>query len=201
MGMRKTTLLYAGFLTVLAFPLTACGHDTNSDPSVATVVTASPASSSRPAAAVAGRPQLRLDSSDAERWRLNQVWWTCLKNAGAPVIVLPTDKARSRGIPGYQPGDVMPSFQGYLDTDPKFTEPRQKCVDKEPLSPPELDPKRNPHYVDDYKNEIDCMRAAGLTVTTMKDPDGADDFQVQSDLDGAERDKLIDDCKMKAFAK
>jgi hypothetical protein len=199
--MRKTTLLHAGLTMAIALPLAACGHDTSSDPSVATVVTGSQASSATPTASAAGRPQLRLDSTDAERWRMNQVWWVCLKDAGAPVVVMPVKSSQSRSIPGYQPGDVIPSFQGYLDTDPKFTEPRKKCIDKEPLEPPELDPKRNPHYADEYKNEIDCMRRAGLTVTTLKDPDGSDDFQVQSDMDGGDRDKLIHDCEMKAFAK
>lgn len=185
----------------IALPLAACGHDTSSDPSVATVATAAPVSSAQPGASAAVRPQLRLDTTDAERWRMNQIWWSCLKDAGAPVMVMPVKSSQGRNIPGYEPGDVIPSSTGYLDTDPKFTEPRKKCIGKEPLEPAELDPKRNPHYADDYKNEIDCMRQAGLTVTTSKDPDGTDEFVVSSGTDGDDRDKLINDCRMKAFAK
>lgn len=43
-------------------------------------------------------------------------------------------------------------------------EAEKKCLGKKPLQPPETDPKKNPDYMGDYAEWIQCMNAKGLKV-------------------------------------
>ena len=82
----------------------------------------------------AGRPQIRLDSTNEEINRLYDAWQACLKDHGAEV------KYKRK------PND--PSVLA--------------CKGKQPLDPPELDPDRNPDYSDDTRAMVKCMNEHGI---------------------------------------
>lgn len=138
--------------------LTACsGGGTG-----ARVASAPPVSSGAPAtatgsggAADSGRPQLRLDTSDEEKIRLNNIWSACMHEHGV----------------SYQ-SVVKDGFRVPDDTDPDFATGKAACLSKSPLDPPELSPQTNPHYMDDFRAEIACMRAHGVNVEPMPDGSG-----------------------------
>jgi len=200
--MRKHLFLGAAFPVAVALALGGCGKDKTTDTSVATLASGSPTvQTSSTANAAGGRPQLRLDTSDADRWRMNQVWYHCLKDAGAPMY----DATKAKDEPGWQPGDILPdSSTPDHKPDPRFAEPEQKCINKEPLDPPEEDPKRNPHYADGMKAWADCLRNAGMKVT-VENLDGGEINLTVSPADGKTPDQAFENtnkqCEMKAFAK
>ncbi|MEU1510772.1 hypothetical protein ABZ490_01210 [Streptomyces sp. NPDC005811] len=82
----------------------------------------------------AGRPQIRLDSTNEEVNRLYDAWLACLKEHGA------AEKYKRK------PND--PSVLA--------------CKGKEPLDPPELDPARNPDFSDDTRAMVKCMNEHGI---------------------------------------
>ena len=82
----------------------------------------------------AGRPQIRLDSTNEEVNRLYDAWLACLKDHGA------AEKYKRK------PND--PSVLA--------------CKGKEPLNPPELDPSKNPDYSDDVREMVQCMKGHGI---------------------------------------
>jgi len=199
--MHKKTGIWVTLAVTTMLSAAGCGSDKTDDSSVATLasrpaaVTGSAAAATNPAA---GRPEFRLDMTEAERWRMLQVWYHCLKDAGAPTYAIKGTKLENQ--PGVQAGDIMPQYTGYIYTDPRLAEPRRKCVNQEPREPAELDPKRNPHYADQFKAEIDCIRKAGFEVSVLKDPDGSDDLQISLNNNGKDPAKVENDCKLKAFA-
>lgn len=140
--------------------LTAC----SGGGSGAHVASAPPASAGAPSAATSGgssatagsgRPQLRLDTSDEEKIRLNNIWSACMHEHGV----------------SYQ-SVVKDGFRVPDDTDPDFATGKAACLSKSPLDPPELSPQTNPHYMDDFRAEIACMRAHGVNVEPMPDGSG-----------------------------
>lgn len=82
----------------------------------------------------AGRPQIRLDSTNEEINRMYEAWQACLKEHGA------AEKYKRK------PND--PSVLA--------------CKGKEPLDPPELDPAKNPDYADDVREMVKCMKGHGI---------------------------------------
>jgi hypothetical protein len=182
--------------------LVGCGTSASPKASEASVATGQkPGQASSPAgntaaAANEARPQLRLDSTDEERWALRQTWYQCLRTNGAPVSEVPADKR----IPYAKPGDLMPQIQGYLDTDPRFTEPRKKCAAKEPLEPAELDPRRNPKYAAQWDKMMACLRATGGEVTEFKEHDGIHNGYTFNAMEkNIDADAVMRNCQMKAF--
>jgi hypothetical protein len=129
----------------------------------------------------AGRPQLRLDTSDAERTRLNGIYLDCLRDHGVPGGYKPGSK---QWFPG---GGATQNAAAY-----------RACLGKEPLQPPELDPARNPHYLDDFRTYIRCLNDGGLKVKGLADGSGWN-YDGQSSLTQAQQDKLDHDCELKAY--
>ncbi|MFG2963320.1 hypothetical protein ACGFZS_08520 [Streptomyces sp. NPDC048288] len=82
----------------------------------------------------AGRPQIRLDSTNAEVNRMYDAWLACLKEHGA------AEKYKRK------------------PNDPAVL----ACKGKEPLDPPELDPAKNPDYADDTRAMVKCMKGHGI---------------------------------------
>jgi hypothetical protein len=156
--------------------------------------TATPSASSQNS----GRPQFRLDTTKEEQWRIKQVWYHCLKDAGGKTDVL---GAKTKGKPGAKPTDIMPVFKHSMESDPTFAEPMRACIGKQPLFPPELSPETNPHYADDFRDEVDCIRKAGLDVRPFKDEFG-DELQYPANPPaGLDPEKITNECELKAFSK
>lgn len=83
----------------------------------------------------AGRPQIRLDSTNEEVNRMYDAWQACLKEHGA-----------------------APEKYKRKPDDPSVL----ACKSKEPLDPPELDPAKNPDYADDVREMVKCMKGHGI---------------------------------------
>jgi hypothetical protein len=82
----------------------------------------------------AGRPQIRLDSTQEEVNRMYDAWSACLEENGAQH--------------GGKTREDAPAVKA--------------CTSKEPLDPPELDPAKNPDYSDDVRLMIKCMNGHGI---------------------------------------
>ncbi|MYX37127.1 MULTISPECIES: hypothetical protein [unclassified Streptomyces] len=154
---------------------------------VASVATGTPsASPSSPSGAPAagseqGRPQLRLDSSDAERDRYWNAYATCLKDHGHKMIL-------ARGPYSIDQNDNSPTAKAAQKT----------CAGKLPLQPPELRRDSNPHYDDDYRAYIKCLNSRGLKVVALPDNSGWT-FDGQSTMSDTEQTKVDKNCTMEAF--
>ncbi|MEU6146804.1 hypothetical protein ABZ848_41465 [Streptomyces sp. NPDC047081] len=122
--------------------LTACGGGGNDDADksgkgeVASLTSpaAEGGSASASAEPDAGRPQIRLDSTNEEVNRMYDAWLACLKDHGA------AEKYKRK------------------PNDPAVL----ACKNKEPLDPPELDPAKNPDYSDDVRAMVKCMKGHGI---------------------------------------
>ncbi|MGI5451860.1 hypothetical protein ACQEWB_01475 [Streptomyces sp. CA-249302] len=82
----------------------------------------------------AGRPQIRLDSTQDDVNRMWDGWTACLKEHGV-------DKTYKR----------HPNAPGV-----------KACAGKLPLDPPELDPAKNPDFDDDTRAMVQCMNKHGI---------------------------------------
>ncbi|GAB3882311.1 hypothetical protein GCM10029964_039870 [Kibdelosporangium lantanae] len=85
------------------------------------------------------------------------------------------------------------------DDSPRSKAAREKCKVRMPMQPPELDPARNPHYVDQYHDWVKCINAHGVPVTENDPPGSGWTYAGDSALSPDARDKVVDDCQMSAF--
>ncbi|MEU9188924.1 hypothetical protein AB0D14_31165 [Streptomyces sp. NPDC048484] len=158
---RGVPALLVRAMAVLALAgLTACGGDTTSDTDVASVTDTSTAPSQKGSGKKtpdpdAGRPQLRLDTSDEEETRLFNVWSACVHDHGVPNQEIVKD------------GKNVPD-----NSHRAYSAAAKACISKQPLDPPELDRAKNPHYMDDFRAEIACLHRAGVKVEPMADGEG-----------------------------
>lgn len=136
-------------LVVLAALAGGCGNDSKPARSSGDVanISGTAASSTSGSNVDAGRPQLRMDTSDEERQALYDRFWQCLKDHGIPM--------------GEKNGHLAPK-EGTVD--------HPDCASKRPLIAPELDEKRNPHYKDQFHAYVKCLRDHGVMVHEV--PDG-----------------------------
>ncbi|WP_427918514.1 hypothetical protein [Streptomyces sp. cg40] len=189
---RRRSAAVAGVVATAALAfLSACGGGSGgdgkpvaADKGVASIETpkASAATASESAAAESGRPQLRLDTSEAEQTRLTGVYLDCLRDHGAPG--------------GYKPG----SKQWYPGggSDRTTSAARKACLPKLPLQPPELDPAKNPRYMDDFRTYIRCLNDGGLKVKGLSDGSGWN-YEGRPTLTEAQQGTLDHDCRLKAY--
>lgn len=193
--------LGAAAAVVCAVLLTGCGGSAggtgtasgtqsaqrSGDQDVASVATGTPSaaprsSSGTPAAdSEQGRPQLRLDSSDAERDRYWNAYATCLKDHGHKMYL-------ERGPYSIDQNDNSPTAKAALKT----------CAGKLPLQPPELRRESNPHYDDDYRAYIKCLNSHGLKVVALPDNSGWT-YDGQTTMNETEQTKVDKNCTMEAF--
>ncbi len=186
---RSAVLAGLGAAAALAL-LAACGGGSGGDGDTASKgkgvasinsPSASGASASVSAAAESGRPQLRVDTTEAERGRLYQIWTDCLHDHGVPAA--------------HKPGSTAWSLSGDIKKYPAAT---SACLSKRPIEPPEEDPATNPHYMDDFRTYIRCLNAGGLKVTGLSDGSGWN-YDGTPTLSQSEQDKLDRKCTLKAY--
>lgn len=162
--------------------LTACSGGAGTGERVASAPPASGASSTAASGggtAGSGRPQLRLDTSDEERTRLLNIWSACMHEHGV----------------AYQ-SVVKDGFHVPNNSDLDFATASAACLSKSPLDPPELSPDTNPHYMDDFRAEIACLRAHGLNVKPFPEGGG---YSFPDGWAPPNEAQVEHTCKMKAF--
>jgi hypothetical protein len=158
---KRTTLLSVAGLLLLG----ACaspGHDQASqgDKRVATLAStgATPASSGT-ADVDHRRPQIRLDTSDAEHDRLYIAYDDCLVAHGVKVLT----GRDQMGI-----SDTISAPSRLLDHSGEPKSAYTACLSKQPLEPPELDESTNPNYAAQWNDNVKCLRAHGVMVHVTK---------------------------------
>jgi hypothetical protein len=180
------TASVGGVVVCAVMLLTACGGDSStSGPQVASVAkpsTTGPVSSdAQKTAGAAGRrdaAQIRLDSTQAEVNRIDQRWFDCLMKNGMPF--------------GKQGGGMrVPAFS----KDHPYPKAEKACIALQPIQPPELSPKTNPKYQDQFRVFVKCMKERGVTITLYAE-DGSD-WGVQDTKNFTPKNEL--ECKIRAY--
>ncbi|MFK4105121.1 hypothetical protein ACI2L1_34660 [Streptomyces sp. NPDC019531] len=133
MRVSPLVLFVVGMSALVA--LTGCGGGKAKDDGVASINDPNGSGGSAKAGADpdAGRPQIRLDSTQEDITRLWDAFSGCMKENGAP-----NGKAE----------DDSPAMKA--------------CRSKLPLNPPELDPAKNPKYSDGARAMVKCMNDHGI---------------------------------------
>ncbi|WP_069172997.1 hypothetical protein [Streptomyces griseus] len=116
----------------------------------------------------AGRPQIRLDTTSEEMGRMYDAWIACMKKNGM----------RNKG-------EDKPDSPWVV-----------KCQGKEPLQPAELDPARNPDFMDDSRAMVQCMNKHGFESVLVDEGWGLKDG-ASMNKPGYETFKT--DCQTEAF--
>jgi hypothetical protein len=137
-----------------------------------------------------GRPQIRLDSTETEKLRMYQGYLRCLKDHG--VTIAPAgDKFADWADPGSlgYPGE---------DVAKEHPEAERACLEKKPMQPPELDPKKNPDYMNDYRKWIECDNRRGLKVDPL--PGGSGWNFKPGVTQPGNADQIDEECMREAFS-
>ncbi|WP_328665815.1 hypothetical protein OG905_01805 [Streptomyces sp. NBC_00322] len=180
LGVARSTVLFAVGTTAVAV-LTGCGGGSTSNEesggndvaSLPTRGTEGSAAKPSPADPDAGRPQIRLDSTQDDVNRMMDSWLACLNQHGGP--------------------DALKQYKRNPNT-----ATGRACQSKLPLDPPELDPAKNPRYNDDVREMIQCMNGKGFKSEVS--PDGHGWALVHgSDLNAPGFEKAERPCLVKAF--
>ncbi|MCZ7376294.1 hypothetical protein [Micromonospora sp. WMMC250] len=182
-------------VTLLAVALAGCGGDADKETAGGTGDVASLTTPSAPAsttgAAVNGRPQLRLDTTDEEETQLWETYKICLHEHGV------------KKNEGRAPGPTGSGTGLSLDQSGEPKAAYVACAGKMPLQPPELDRDRNPNYVSQWNDYVQCLRGHGLKIHSLPDGSGwtYDDGVADptNGLEGAAMAKLERDCTMEIF--
>ncbi|MEU4555586.1 hypothetical protein [Micromonospora violae] len=194
---NSTHRVAAGLAAValLAVALTGCGGDADKDTASGTGDVASLTTPSAPTnatgAAVNGRPQLRLDTSDEEESQLWETYRICLHEHGVKL-----NTGQAPGAAGTGTG---------LSLDPSG-EPKAAyvaCANKMPLQPPELDRDKNVNYVSQWNDYVKCLRGRGLKIHSLPDSSGwtYDDGVADptNGLDANAMSQVTRECTMETF--
>ncbi|WP_461058502.1 hypothetical protein [Streptomyces pseudoechinosporeus] len=158
---RSRTLRAAGFTSLGATALvliTACGGgdaggggstDEGGQGDVASITSPAAGGGSGESTSDpdAGRPQIRLDSTQEEINRMYEAWAACLDENGAS-----------------KKDEPSPDSPGV-----------KACKGKEPLDPPEMDPAKNPDYSDDVRTMVKCMNEHGIKSVVTAEGWGLED--------------------------
>ncbi|QUQ67607.1 hypothetical protein [Kutzneria sp. CA-103260] len=171
-------------LAAAAALLSACSTATPPPSQVASLDGGSTAATTTSAAPTTDRPYIRLDATQDEINQLLKGWYACLKDQGHKMIVV-------RGSPDFQSN--TPADKAAVAA----------CENKHPYGPDEMDPKKNPHFYDDYHVYMKCLPEHGLMVHAI-DPFGTGwtfDDGVTQKLSNDQMTKVEQDCQIQAFGK
>ncbi|MEW2112299.1 hypothetical protein [Streptomyces albidoflavus] len=144
---------------------------------------------SEPGDSESGRPQLRMDTSALEELRMSQGYFQCLKDQGVKV---------SKGGSKLEGGDPDLLWWPNGDVAADHPDAEKKCLGKKPLQPPETDPKKNPNYMGDYADWIDCMNKKGLEVDPLPNGEGWN-FKAGT-TPPRNADQIQQECMIEAFS-
>ncbi|MER5427704.1 hypothetical protein [Streptomyces sp. NPDC002588] len=136
-----------------------------------------------------GAPQIRLDTTEVEQIRMFQGYLRCLKDHGVPI------SGPGNKMPEAAPGTLW--FPG-IDVAKERPDAEKACHGKRPLPPPELDPKTNPDYMDDYTKWIECDNRRGLKVNPL--PDGGGWNYKAGATQPRNEDQIDKECMIEAFS-
>jgi hypothetical protein len=186
----RSTAAATAALGLSLFLLAACGSGSGNgvkdegDAHVASID--SPSASGAKSTVSAGSEdgaQIRLDMTDDEEMAVIQAYTHCLKDQGVPSY------SKAKGI-------VFPS--GTAD---KYPAQFKACESKKPIQPPELDPHKNPHYMDQYREWIRCMNDRGFAVDPLPDGSGWNysDRPGRVDPASSQSRRIEWDCRLEAF--
>jgi len=141
---------FAGLAAVLL--LAACGSTPQSAPKVPSLASAPPsAPATKGGETTAGRPQIRLDSTEDETVALWDTYADCLVKHGVKEL---TGDGMAPAIGTHRPLDQS--------GEPKAA--YVACAGKKPLGPPELDENLNPNYAAQWNDNVQCLRKKGVKV-------------------------------------
>ena len=170
--------------------LTGCSSQPEPRKDVASLSTpgSTATSTGAPASDDSQRPQLRLDSTKVEVQQAWDPYYKCLTDNGHKML-----SAGEHAGPAGKDGPDM------NDNSPQSTAARDRCKGRLPTQPPELDPARNPHYVDQYHDWVKCINAHGVPVTENDPPGSGWTYAAESSLPPDEQEKVVDDCQMSTF--
>ncbi|GAB3955802.1 hypothetical protein [Micromonospora vulcania] len=166
---RRSHRITLAAVTLLATALTGCGGEApaaggtapGGTGDVASLATASAGPSATTAGGTAtGRPQLRLDMTDEEEQNLWETYKICLHDHGVQ-----ENKGRSAAAAGSGKGLSLDD-----SGEPKAA--YVACANKLPLQPPELDRDKNPNYVSQWNDYVQCLRGRGLKIHSLPDGSG-----------------------------
>jgi hypothetical protein len=190
--------LYAG-VALAAATLAACGSEPQS-PQVASLTTANAPNTSAPSTSDdSQRPQLRMDSSDADVKAAWHGYNVCLKDNGH--VMLHGDGTDQHSGPADSNGRTDGNTPDMNDDSTASVNARKACKNKLPLQPPELDQSRNPHFLDQYHVYMTCLTGHGLMVHAT-DPLGSGwtyDDGVTQKLTSDQQQKVEHDCSLSSF--
>ncbi|GAB6902551.1 hypothetical protein [Kineosporia succinea] len=109
------------------------------------------------ATGTSGRPQLRLDDTEARVRQLSAAHADCLAENGARYA---TDGENLVGVD---------SGNGKMLVQPIPEKALRACIGLEPLAPVEMRPDSNPHYRENWQANVACLREHGLKVHLTQD--------------------------------
>jgi len=175
--------------------LTACGSSDSgggdagkggtSDDGVASI--ASPAAGGGSAKASAdpdaGRPQIRLDTTQEEVYRMHEVWVACVEQK----------VGRDNSDPK---GGSNPLWLKIKSNPADPNGPAKVCLSKLPLDPPELSPATNPKYADGVPVMVKCMNDHGIRSVTT---DGGWGLADGAEMSRPNFDSALTGCQVKAW--
>lgn len=140
-----------------------------------------------------GRPQFRLDDTDARRTALVNAYSQCLIDHGAirltgreesaPQIV----PAGGDGVPFIRVGDPVPAAA------------KSACANRLPLMPPQVEAATNPRFHEQSLDYVACLRKHGEWVELLNDHD-LDWTYVEGHPVPDDNGTIEQDCLMEAFS-
>jgi hypothetical protein len=212
--MRQRPLTAALLLAPALTALAACGGTAaphvaalSQSASPSTVVTGAPADAASSGAVASdgvaadagdsdtatGRPQFRLDDTDARRTALVNAYSQCLIDHGATRLT-----GREESAPQIVPagGDGVPFIRV---GDPVPAAAKAACANRLPLMPPQVEAATNPRFHEQSLDYVACLRKHGEWVELLNDHDldwtYAEGHPVPDDNATIEQD-----CLMEAFS-
>ncbi|GIM95892.1 hypothetical protein [Paractinoplanes toevensis] len=153
MSFSKVPLRLAATVVVLA--VTACGSEAKprtADAEVATLQSA-PAASAAPSATGVGAV-IRPDASSADIQDLERVYFTCLRDNGAP--------SSKDGLS--KPGQPSPAPE-------KVRAANAACADKQPVSWLDVERRTNPEFPDLLRAAAKCLKKKGFQARVVQEPE------------------------------